>query len=145
MSTRYCTFTLDGQTFGVEVSFVQEVLRPQPMTSVPRTSRAVRGLINLRGRIVTAIDLRTRFELSARAAGCPSANIVIRTDDSVTSLLVDEIGDVIDVPESAHEGPPATLAGVSRELIRGVCKLDDGLMLVLDAAQAIELGPGDGL
>lgn len=144
MSTRsYCTFTLDDQPFGVEVRYVQEVLRSQPMSPVPRTSGVVRGLINLRGQIVTAIDLRKRFELPARTDGRASMNVVIRTEEGVTSLLVDEIGDVIDVPETAYEGPPETLTGVSRELIQGVCKFEKDLMMVLDPVRAVELRPGD--
>ena len=143
MSRSICTFKLDGQTYGVEVAWVQEVLRSQPISAVPRTADVVRGLINLRGRIVTAIDLRTRFELPPRDDERPSMNVVVRTEEGVSSLLVDEIGDVIDVPESDYERPPDTLTGVMRDLVQGVVKFDDGLMLVLDAARAVELAPGE--
>src|SRR3954454_16474957 len=106
---QYCTFTVDGHYFGVDVLRVQEVIRAQPMTRVPLAPPVVRGLINLRGQIVTAIDLRRRLGMPDRAADRPPVNVVVRTDDGAVSLLVDEIGDVIAPPEAAFERPPATL------------------------------------
>lgn len=129
---QFCTFLLDSLYFGVEVEKVQEVIRYQKMTRVPLAPTAIRGLINLRGEIVTAIDLRRRLDLSDRSGDRLPMNVVMNVDDSVVSLLVDEIGDVIEVQEETFEEPPATLKGVSRELIRGVYKLEDRLMLVLD-------------
>ena len=94
-----CTFLLDRRWFAVPVDDVQEVLRFQEMTRVPLAPKAVVGLINLRGRIVPAIDLRTRLELPPRADGCRSMNVVVRTIDGPKALLVDEIGDVYDSPQ----------------------------------------------
>src|ERR671936_28074 len=96
---KFCTFTLDGLLFGVEVLKVQEVIRYLEMTRVPLAPAVVRGLINLRGQIVTAIDLRRRLELSDRPADQQPVNVVVHTDDGAVSLLVDEIGDVLQVPE----------------------------------------------
>lgn len=137
--TQLCTFHLDGLFFGVEVKKVQEVIRYQKMTRVPLASPVVRGLINLRGQIVTAIDLRRRLELSERPADRTPMNLVIRTDDRPVSLLVDEIGDVVEVQAAAFERPPETLRGVARELIRGAYKLNDCLLLTLDTERAVEL------
>jgi purine-binding chemotaxis protein CheW len=134
---QFCTFLLAGQWFGVEVLRVQEVVRHQPMTRVPLAPAAVRGLINLRGRIVTAIDLRRRLDLPDRPAGDPPVNVVVETDDGAVSLLVDEIGDVLDVPEAAFEPPPEALRGPARDLIRGAYKLDGRLLLVLDTDRAV--------
>src|SRR5215470_3234682 len=109
---QYCTFFVEGHYFGVDVLKVQEIIRYQEMTRVPLAHPVVRGLINLRGQIVTAIDLRRRLELPERAAGQLPVNVVVQTDDGAVSLLVDEIGDVLDVSDRAFERPPETLRGV---------------------------------
>jgi purine-binding chemotaxis protein CheW len=134
---RFCTFLLDGLLFGIEVGRVQEVIRYQRMTRVPLAPDVVEGLINLRGQIVTAIDLRRRLALPPRAGDARPTNVVIRTEDGAVSLLVDEIGDVVEVAESNRESPPETLAPNARELISGVCKLKDRLLLVLDPEKTI--------
>ena len=136
---QFCTFLLAGHHFGVDVTSVQEVIRAQEMTRVPLTPPVVRGLINLRGQIVTAIDLRRRLDLPDRTDGDPPVNVVVRTDDGAVSLLVDEIGDVLDVPEGAFERPPETLTGPARDLIRGAYKLDGRLLLILDTDRAVDL------
>lgn len=135
----YCTFRLDDAIFGIEVHQVQEVLRPQPLTAVPRANRVVEGLINLRGQIVTAIDLRRRLELPDRPVDEPAMNVVVRTTDGEVSFLVDEIGDVVTVDESAFETPPDTVQGIARELIVGAYKLDGRLLLVLDVQRTAQL------
>lgn len=134
-----CTFRIDGLLFGVEVTHVQEVLRAQVMTPVPLANAAVRGLINLRGQIVTALDLRHRLGLGPLPASCEPVNIVVRVDGGVVSLLVDEIGDVLDLPTSSFEPAPDTLAASSRELIQGVFKLSPDLLLVLDSRAAARI------
>jgi purine-binding chemotaxis protein CheW len=139
---QYCTFYLDGYYFGLDVLKVQEIIRYQEMTRVPLASPVVRGLINLRGQIVTALDLRRRLELSERPAGQLPVNVVVHTDDGAISLLVDEIGDVLEVSEKAFERPPETLTGASRELIRGAYKLEDRLLLILDTEKTVNLNSG---
>ncbi|HYC23705.1 MAG TPA: chemotaxis protein CheW [Candidatus Bathyarchaeia archaeon] len=139
-SVQLSTFLLDGLFFGVEVMRVQEVIRFQEMTRVPLAPRVVSGLINLRGQIVVAIDLRRRLELAERSAEALPSNVVVRTGDGVVSLLVDAIGDVVEVDAGAFERPPDTLAGVARELVRGAYKLPDRLLLVLDTERAVDLG-----
>ncbi len=134
---QFCTFYLDGLYFGIEVEGVQEVIRYQEMTPVPLAPPVIRGLINLRGQIVTAIDLRRRLELRPRPDGELPMNVVIRSEDGAVSLLVDEIGDVLETSPEAFEGPPETLSGVARSLIRGAYKLADRLLLVLDTEKAV--------
>ena len=137
---QFCTFTVAGVFFGVEVLRVQEVLKYQEMTCVPLAAPAVRGLINLRGQIVTAIDLRRRLAMPDRDPDRQPMNVVVRTDDGTVSLLVDEIGDVLEVPSDAFERPPDTIAGVALDLVRGVYKLTDRLLLVLDVERAAQVG-----
>jgi purine-binding chemotaxis protein CheW len=136
---QFSTFVVDRLLFGVEVEKVQEVIRYQEMTRVPLAPAVVKGLINLRGQIVTAVDLRCRLGLRERAATDLPMNVVIRYDDGAVSLLVDEIGDVLEVEEENFELPPETLDSKARELIRGVYKLNDRLMHVLDTNAAVSV------
>jgi purine-binding chemotaxis protein CheW len=136
---QYCTFYVAGLYFGLDVLKVQEVIRYQEMTRVPLAPPVVRGLINLRGQIVTALDLRRRLGLDDRPADQLPVNVVVQTDDGAVSLLVDEIGDVLEVSEKLFERPPETLQGTARELIRGAYKLKDRLLLVLDTERTISV------
>lgn len=136
---QFCTFYLDGLFFGVDVENVQEVIRYQEMTGVPLASPVVRGLINLRGQIVTALDLRERLALPARPDGQLPMNVVVRDEDGAVSLLVDEIGDILEVDEELFERPPENLSGVARELIKGAYKVDGRLLLTLDVDRAVAL------
>ncbi|HTU48966.1 MAG TPA: chemotaxis protein CheW [Acidobacteriaceae bacterium] len=129
---QFATFFLGDSYFGVEVERVQEILRSQEMTPVPLSSPVVRGLINLRGQIVTAIDLRRQLGLPARTDARPLMNVVVRSSGGGVSLLVDDIGDVVEAEESSFERPPDTLDDDAQKMIRGVHKLNERLMHVLD-------------
>jgi purine-binding chemotaxis protein CheW len=118
---------------------VQEVIRFHEMTRVPLAHEVVEGMINLRGQIVVAIDLRRRLALSARSEGELPINVVVRTPDGAVSLLVDEIGDVIEVEQSSFEAPPETLRGAVRSMILGVHKLKGKLLHVLDTEKACQI------
>lgn len=132
-----CTFLLNGQHFGIEVEEVQEVIRYQDVTPVPRAPEEVSGLINLRGQIITAIDLRVCLHLPRREDENPPMNVVVRSDGGPVSLLVDQIGDVVEVEEEWFEPTPDTVQDSSRDLIRGAYKLKDRLLLVLEKQKAI--------
>jgi purine-binding chemotaxis protein CheW len=134
---------LDKLLFGVELKGVQEVIRSLEMTKVPLAPAVVSGLINLRGQIVTAVDLRRRLELEPRTPGMLAMNVVVRTGDGSVSLLVDEIGDVVEVDENTFETPPETLRDSMRSLILGVHKLNDRLMHVLDIEKACQMAEAD--
>jgi purine-binding chemotaxis protein CheW len=137
---QYCTFYLDRYFFGIDVRKVQEIIRYQEMTRVPLAPSVVRGLINLRGQIVTAIDLRRRLDMSDRPTEQQPINVVVQTDDGAVSMLVDEIGDVLQVSEESFEHPPETLRGRARQMIRGAYKLDDRLLLLLDIEKVLQRG-----
>jgi len=136
---QFSTFVVDRLLFGVEVEKVQEVIRYQVMTRVPLAPEVVKGLINLRGQIVTAVDLRCRLGLRPRATSDLPMNVVIRHDDGAVSLLVDEIGDVLEVEEEAFELPPGTLTGEMRDLVRGVYKLKESLLIALETDKVLHL------
>jgi len=136
---QYCTFLLNDFFFGVEVEKVQEVIRHQKMTRTPLAPSHVRGLINLRGQIVTAIDLRRLLEMGAFTEDQKPMNVIIHSKGGGISFQVDEIGDVLEVDDSSFEYPPETLKGVARELIHGACKLKNRLLLILDADKAVAM------
>ncbi len=134
---QYTTFYLDKLFFGVETVKVQEVLRYQQMTPVPLAATVVKGLINLRGQIVPAVDLRRRLGLKERPAGELPQNVVVRSDEGAVSMLVDEIGDVIEVNDELYEPPPENVPEKVRDLIRGVYKLPGKLLMVLASEKAL--------
>jgi purine-binding chemotaxis protein CheW len=142
MEKQYCSFYLDGQYFGIDVLWVQEVLRYQDMTRVPMAPAHISGLINLRGQIITAIDLRPSFGMPPRARGVLPVNVIIATSDGPVSLLVDAIGDVLQVAEATVEAPPDNLKGTASRLAKGVCKLKGQLMLILDVEKTLEEAAG---
>ncbi len=143
--SQYCTFYVADHLFGVGVSEIQEVIRYQDVTLVPLAAQAVEGLINLRGQIVTAIDLRRQLALPERSDGSLPLNVVVRTEDGPVSLLVDEIGDVVDIDESTWEATPPTVGGRIGDLVQGVYKLQNELLLVLATDRAVDVGASTGI
>jgi len=137
--SQYCTFWVDGLFFGVGVECVQEVLRYQHLTAVPSAPEAIQGLINLRGQIVTALDLRCRLGLPPRPDDALPMNVIVRSRGEVVSLLVDDIGDVIDTSGLELEPAPANVPSVVQDALRGVLALPDSILLVLDADRAADV------
>ncbi|MFH1531048.1 MAG: chemotaxis protein CheW [Pseudomonadota bacterium] len=138
-SRQMCTFQLANLFFGIDVQWVQEVLKYRELTQVPLAPTEVRGLINLRGQIATAIDLRRRLSLPDRTDGRMPMNIVVRNAEGIISFLVDEIRDVVAVSEDQFEPAPETLNGMIRDLLHGVYKLDHGLLLILDVDRLLDI------
>jgi purine-binding chemotaxis protein CheW len=134
---RLATFTIDGTAFGVDVTRVREVVRPLDVTPIPLAPPEVAGLINLRGEIVTALDLRVRLGIDARA-GASAMNLIMTTGRGPVSLLVDEAGEVREVDATTFEPAPTTISGPARDLILGTYPLDGRLLVELDVARAID-------
>lgn len=135
---QFCTFYLDGLMFGVDLGRVQEVIRHLEVTQIPLAPKVVSGLMNLRGQIVMGIDLRLRLNLPPRPDQKEPMNVVIRSTDGAVSLLVDDIGDVVEVTEDSFERPPETLQGKVREVIVGIHKLDKSLLHALNPERACD-------
>jgi purine-binding chemotaxis protein CheW len=138
-TTLYSTFSVDDRYVGIPVDRVQEVLLAQPLTPVPLAHEHISGLLNLRGQIVTAIDLRARLGLPAREDDEPTANVIVTTDGGPLSLVVDRLGDVVPVDDAWFEPPPDTLAAETARSIKGAFKLDDALLLDLDLDEALDI------
>ena len=144
MGQQFCTFHVSDLFLGIEVERIQEVLRDSVVTTVPKAPKAISGLINLRGQIVTAVDLRTRFGLPSRQAEDSWTVLVLDGADELLSLVVDSAGDVVEVDDDHFEEPPDTLTSDSRRLIRGAYKLEKQLLLVLDVDNAFDLETNHG-
>lgn len=134
--SQYVTFTLGGSLYGVDVTRVQEALRSHVRTRVPLSPPAVAGLVNLRGQVVLTVDLRPRLGLEPLGEDAEPMMVVVQVEGEPVSLLVDEIGDVMEVGPETFEAPPETLDAALRPLILGAHKLDGRLLLVLDVDQA---------
>jgi purine-binding chemotaxis protein CheW len=137
-SRQFATFEVADQLFGVEVDTVQEVLSYNEYTPVPLAPEAVGGLFNLRGQVIAAVDLRVQLGQARQALQGPVMNVILRGNGEPVSLLVDRIGEVVDLDDESFEPPPDTLSGPTRELVVGTFKMDGRLMLALDVDQAVD-------
>lgn len=148
MAGQLATFTIAGAHYGVDMLRVQEALRGQERTTIPLAGPGVAGFINLRGQVVLTIDLRTRLGIEAAPADREQMMVVVQAGGEPIGLLVDDVGDVIDVQGRQLEARPDTLPASLREVIHGVYQLESSLLLVLDIDRATGAGdslPGDSL
>jgi len=134
----FVSVTIDDQLFGIPVLQVQDVLGTQRITRIPLAPAEVAGSLNLRGRIVTAIDIRTRLGLPPRAEGQQAMSVVVDYGGELYSLLVDSVGEVLSLAGSESERNPATLDPIWRELSAGIFRLDGQLLIVLDVARVLD-------
>jgi purine-binding chemotaxis protein CheW len=136
----FVTFTVAGQLFGVPVMRVQDILTPDDIAPVPGGPVEVRGLINLRGRIVTVIDMRTHLSLPKSDPGQTGMCVTVESRGDSYTLYVDSVGDVITLSRNLREGNPATLDAVWRDVADAVYRTDKGLLVALhvDRLLAVE-------
>ncbi|MDX9690279.1 MAG: chemotaxis protein CheW [Alphaproteobacteria bacterium] len=135
----FVTMFVDNQLFGIPVLQVQDVLSPQKITRVPLAPREVAGSLNLRGRIVTAIDVRVRLGLAQREKGKKNMSVVVDYNGEFYSLIVDQVGEVMTLSSSAYEKTPTTLDEKWREVADGVYRLQEQLMIVLDVKRLLRV------
>jgi purine-binding chemotaxis protein CheW len=133
--TRYATVRVAGELYGVDVAEVLELQSGVTLTRLPLAAPAVAGLMNLRGRIVTVLDLRRCLGVAPRPAGEPPVNLVLGAADNPLGLLADQAGDVIAVDERERVPRPAHARGPGHELIAGVFALEGGLLRALDVGR----------
>ncbi len=137
----FLTLTVAGQLCGVPVLAVRDILSSQAITRVPLAPREVAGSLNLRGRIVTAIDLRRRLGLPERAANAgPPMSVVVEQGGELYSLLSDSVGEVVPLQADGFAGNPPTLDPVWRDVSRGVHRQDERLLIVLDVDRILAIG-----
>lgn len=131
----YVTVTIADQRFGIPVLSVQDVLTEQRLTRIPMAPPEVAGALNLRGRTVTAIDVRIRLGLQPREESASCMNVVVEYDGEPYSLMVDAVGDVLALPDEDFEQNPITLDPVWREIADGLYRLEEGLLIVFDVSR----------
>lgn len=137
--TEFVTFTIAGQMFGLPIAGVQDVFKPARITPVPLAGADIAGVLNLRGRIVTAIDTRQRLEVKQREAGAAPMAIGIEAKGESFGLLVDAIGEVLKLPAADREPNPINLDRKLAALSAGVYRLDGHLLVVLDIDRLLDL------
>ena len=135
---QYVSIVIDGQLFGIPVLIVHDVLGPQRITRIPLAPPEVAGSLNLRGRIVTAIDVRLCLGLEKRPADMPGMSVVVDHGTEFYSLIVDNVGEVLTLPAASMERNPATLDPRWREISNGIYRLDEQLLVVLDADRLLD-------
>jgi len=135
----FVTFTIGDQLFGIPILEVRDVLPPQPITRIDLAPPEIAGLLNLRGRIVTALDIRHRLGLASAASGEPAMSIVVDQGGELYSILVDRIGDALSLSAKDHEPSPPTLNPRWREVSAGIYRLSDRLLVVIDIARLLRL------
>ena len=136
----YVTLTIAGQWFGIPVLTVQDVRGPGDVARIPLADPVIAGSINLRGRIVTVIDMRKRLGLKPRPDDKPGMNVVVEHGGNLYSLLIDAVGEVMEVPEDTFEKNPATIDPLWREFSEGIYRLKNQLLIVLDVEKLFEIG-----
>src|SRR5271156_3871702 len=138
--TEFVTFTIAGQTFGLPIGRVQDVFKPARITRVPLAGAEIAGVLNLRGRIMTAIDMRHRLDVKKREEGAAPMAIGIEAKGESFGLLVDAVGEVLKLPDSDREPNPINLDGKLARVSAGVFRLDGQLLVVLDIDRVLDLG-----
>ena len=135
---QFCTFFLNEIYFGIDVMQVQEVIRYQETTPVPLCANYIRGLINLRGQIITVIELKRRLEMNQEiTTEEASFNIILENHTQPVSLLVDKMGDVVEVDDKDFEPTPATLKGKISQMLYGAYKFENEFLLILDVEKIL--------
>jgi purine-binding chemotaxis protein CheW len=136
---QFSTFRLEDELFGVNAIQVQEILPYQEISQVPLAPEYVKGLINLRGQIVTVLDLRSRLGFEPLEHETTGTNLIVNSPEGPLSLLVDEIANVLDIQKDRLSPPPGTVRGVAVSYIQAVCQLEDDLLIVLDTDRVLQL------
>jgi purine-binding chemotaxis protein CheW len=134
------TITVGGQACGVPVLTVRDVLGTQSITPIPLASAEIEGAMNLRGRIVTAVDLRRRLGLPAREKGAQPMSVVVEHGGELYAMLADAVGDVVPLQASERDGNPPTLDPLWRDVSRGVHQRDGQLLILLDVEHVLTIG-----
>lgn len=131
------SFKIGNEEFGVDILKVQEINRMLEITKVPNTPPFVDGVINLRGKVIPVIDLRIKLNMERIAHNNSTRIVVVEINETTTGFIVDEVNEVLRIPTNIMEPPPGIVAGVERDYIKAVCKLDDRLLILLDLEKVL--------
>ena len=134
---KYLTFHLAGEDYGIEIAFVTEIIGIQNITDVPDMPDFIKGVINLRGKVIPVMDVRTKFKLEAREYDERTCIVVVDINDTSIGLVVDEVSEVVDIPEAQVEAPPQTGKGKSSRYLQGMGKIGDDVKILLNVKQLL--------
>lgn len=137
-SRDYLTIYIAEQIFGIPVLQVQDVLRSQQVTRIPLAPKEVAGSLNLRGRIVTAINVRSKLGLPISNDDSHDMSVVVEHDDELYSLVIDKVGDVLSLKQDAFEKTPATLNPLWRDISLGIHQMQSELLIIMDVPKLID-------
>jgi len=126
------SFRIEEEEFGVDINKVQEIIKMVEITSIPNSPEFIDGVVNLRGRIIPVIDLRVRLKFNKKESDNKSRIVVIEVESKTVGFLVDEVSEVLRVPQSITEKPPKMVAGIESGFIKAICKLENRLLILLD-------------
>jgi purine-binding chemotaxis protein CheW len=137
MENQIVVFELGSESFGVDIAVVQSIIKIQPITKLPHTPEFVEGVTNLRGKVLPVIDLRKRFGFVAEEVDRNSRIIVVSVDQIEVGMIVDEVSEVVTVPEGVVEAAPAITTTVDSAFIKGIARLGERLVILLNLAQVL--------
>lgn len=132
---KYLTFHLAAEDYGIEIKYVTEIIGIQKITEVPDMPRFIKGVINLRGKVIPVMDVRKRFGLPSREYDVRTCIIVVNINESAIGLVVDEVREVVDIPARQVEPPPKTGSGAGSGFVQGIGKVGDEVKIILDITQ----------
>ena len=142
---KFLTFTLAGETYGIEVRHVREIVGLQKITEVPDMPDFVRGVINLRGQVIPVMDVRTRFHMPPREYDDRTCVVVVRLERSPIGLVVDTVDDVANIPAESVSPPPSISRGEASRYILGIGRVGDGVRILLDVEKLLHEGELEAL
>jgi purine-binding chemotaxis protein CheW len=142
---QFVSFVVAGEEFGINILKVQEIIRPVDITRVPHAPEFVKGVINLRGRILPIIDLRTRFGFPERAQDEETRIVVVEVGNQTVGFMTDAVREVLRVDVTSIEPAPELAVGIDAHYLRGVAKLEERLLILLDLEGILSAGEAEAL
>ncbi len=134
---KYLTFHLAGEYYGIEIAFVTEIIGIQRITEVPDMPEFIKGVINLRGKVIPVMDVRLRFKMEKREYDERTCIVVVDINETAVGLVVDQVSEVADIPESQVEPPPSTGRGKTSRYLKGMGKMDDEVKILLNVEKLL--------
>lgn len=135
---QYATFFVGGALLGLDISIVQEINRNMVLTRVPHSPACVRGVMNLRGEVVTVLDLRYLFGLPSSEPTARSRNIIVKCDGELVGIWVDQVADILSLSSNDVLPPPSNLSGIQSRFVRGVYQQTESLVMIIDPKEILQ-------
>lgn len=130
-------FTLDGQTYGLPISAVREIIRMEKITGIPHSIDFIEGIIEIRGKAIPVMDLRKRFGLQEAEHTHATRIIIVDMDSTAAGIIVDSVSEVMRIPADNIKPPPPVITGVSQSFLSGIALLDEKMIILLDLARVL--------